>query len=785
MNRRKFIRNSSFIGSALTVTPSFGWSAEGLLALKDKTAIDRYALVTRHNINWPSLDGQIPLGNGNFAFNADGTGLESVGGSTMSHWCWHSFPLPPGVTKDDIKPWATPDHGRLKGVTTKPSEAIFNWQRNNPQPLNLGRIGFVNRDGERLSGADVQVDSRLLELWTGLLTSRFTYLGQTVEVQTCVDPKTDTVAVHVKSSLLRDARLQIMLDFPAPAQNVGAWVGDFSRITGHETTIIRQTPACLELKRTIDDAQYQVVLAGRGFAVGRTVAIQPEIVSARYGADNGGWANVTAQVAASLRDHGTVTANNALGGDPALRQVKRLEIKYLVNGRERAKVLTENDSWNIGASPHQFIVTPNAGTDSIDLTCRFGTNAADSVTTHFDEIKTACAISWPNFWNSGGAIDLSQSRDPRWMELERRIVLSQYELAAQSAGDNPPAEVGLTGTDPWQAKWHFEMIWWHLAHYALWDRWPLAEKALSIYARVAPMAKSIAENFNYQGLMWPKSTGPNGYNDGWPPEMALLWKEPHPIFLAELDYRLHPTKATLDKWKDVVFGTADFMADYPTWNESTGHYDLYPVWPAYEGDNHTLRRNTIFELGYWHVALEWSQQWCLRLGLERKPHWDKVANQLAPLPVKNGLYIYSDDRPDTYTSRNTDHLDIIGIAGMLPPFKGLDPVIARRTVEEVGQGWNWDATWGWDFPWLAMAAARAGDPKLAVEALLNPSVKNHYDERGLCTGGPGPYLPGNGGLLYAVAMMAAGWDGAPSGNAPGFPDDGSWAVKWEGLNKAP
>ncbi|MCW3099941.1 MAG: hypothetical protein JWL77_5559 [Chthonomonadaceae bacterium] len=47
------------------------------------------------------------------------------------------------------------------------------------------------------------------------------------------------------------------------------------------------------------------------------------------------------------------------------------------------------------------------------------------------------------------------------------------------------------------------------------------------------------------------------------------------------------------------------------------------------------------------------------------------------------------------------------------------------------------------------------------------------------------YLPGNGGLLYAVAMMAAGWDGAPKRHAPGFPDDGSWTVQWEGLQQTP
>jgi hypothetical protein len=86
---------------------------------------------------------------------------------------------------------------------------------------------------------------------------------------------------------------------------------------------------------------------------------------------------------------------------------------------------------------------------------------------------------------------------------------------------------------------------------------------------------------------------------------------------------------------------------------------------------------------------------------------------------------------------------------------------------------------------MAMAAARTGQPDIAVEALLRGSIMNHYDERGANTGGSNPYLPGNGGLLYAIAMMAAGWDGAPSRHAPGFPNNGQWNVKWEGLSPAP
>ncbi|MDB6067146.1 MAG: hypothetical protein JWR26_3354 [Pedosphaera sp.] len=763
-----------------------GFLGSGLATMAEQQPpIDRHALVARHDIDWPSVEGQIPLGNGNFAFNADGTGLETVGGNTMCHWCWHSFPLPPGVRQ--ITPWATPDHGRLTGPTAHDPRPIAEWERINPQPLNLGRLGFINQEGDRLTGSDVRVDSRHLELWTGLLTSRFTYLGEPVVVQTCVDPKSDTVAVQVVSPLLRDGRLQMMLDFPAPAQNVGGWVGDFSKAAGHETIVVRQKRDRLELKRSIDDARYEVLLAGSGFTAGQPTPLQPEIESARYGVDDGGWADATTQVARAIHDYGAVSANNDLAGDPALHRIKRLEIKYRLHGEERMKSLAENESWSIGggASAHRFILTPNAGTDTVSLTCHFGTNGAGTRARKFEEVKKACATAWPAFWKSGGAIDLSQSSDPRWMELERRIVLSQYELAAQSAGDYPPAEVGLTGTDPWLAKWHFEMIWWHLAHYALWDRWAMAEKALTIYSSVAPVAKSIAKHFDYQGLMWPKSTGPNGFNDGFPPEMALLWKEPHPIFFAELDYRLHPTHQTLIKWKDIVFGTAEFMADYPTRDGATGQYNLDPAWPASEGRVNPLRRNTIFELGYWRVGLNMAQQWRLRLGLQREPHWDEVAAHLAPLPEKDGLYIFSEDRPDTFSTRTFDHVDNIGIAGMLPPFDGLDPATARRTVEEVGRKWNWDATWGWDFPWMAMAAARVGDSKLAIEALLNPSSKNHYDERGICTGGPGPYLPGNGGLLYAVAMMAAGWDGAPHRLAPGFPDDGSWTVRWEDLKPAP
>ena len=53
-------------------------------------------------------------------------------------------------------------------------------------------------------------------------------------------------------------------------------------------------------------------------------------------------------------------------------------------------------------------------------------------------VRAAAQRYWNNFWQTGGAIDLSGSQDPRWFELERRIVLSEYLTAIQDAGKARP-----------------------------------------------------------------------------------------------------------------------------------------------------------------------------------------------------------------------------------------------------------------------------------------------------------------------------------------------------------
>src|SRR5438093_4505743 len=111
-------------------------------------------------------------------------------------------------------------------------------------------------------------------------------------------------------------------------------------------------------------------------------------------------------------------------------------------------------------------------------------------------------------WQSGGAVDLSGSSDPRAVELERRIVLSQYLTAINGAGSTPPQETGLV-CNSWHGKFHLEMHWWHAAHFVLWGRPHLFERSLPWYQKILPVAQATARRQRYGGARWPKQVGPD------------------------------------------------------------------------------------------------------------------------------------------------------------------------------------------------------------------------------------------------------------------------------------
>ena len=435
---------------------------------------------------------------------------------------------------------------------------------------------------------------------------------------------------------------------------------------------------------------------------------------------------------------------------------------------------------NVGEE-HSFALEP-VSSDEISFTCRFSEVEPDN-----GSPLTAAGVfaesssGWEEFWMSGASIDLSGSTDPRWKELERRVILSQYLMRANSAGSLPPQESALVNNG-WFGRFHFEMIWWHGVHYALWNRWELLDRSIGVYRDFLPTSIERAQSQGYKGARWPKCTG--DFDREWPNliHATLMWQQPHPIYFAELDYRLHPTRATLDKWKDIVKTTADFMADV-AFDDGQRYVLGPPLYLVSENSDPLVTSNPTFELGYWRWGLRTAGEWLERLGESPDAKWRDVHDRLAELPVEDGVYVTYEGIQDMWTRYTFEHPALAGVYGWLPG-DGVDREIFDRTLQKIVETWNFDRTWGWDFPVLAMAAARTGNPQLALDFLLHPSGGFQFDVHGLATGGPFPYFPSNGALLTAVAMMAGGWDGSEGVN-PGFPQDGSWTVRSEGFAPMP
>ncbi len=703
--------------------------------------IDRRALVTRHNPVLHRLDPDAPLsiGNGRFAFTADVTGLQTFAEAyertvplgTLADWGWHTAPNPGRWTLESFAFTEFESHGRKVGYADiPPGERTpeVQWLRANPHRLHLGRIALElqTRDGRPAVAQDLADIEQTLDLWSGVLTSRFSLDGEQVEVQTVCHPGRDIVAVRVRTTLVRQGRLAIRLAFPYGTGEAAA--ADWSRPDAHETTVIPGGPNTARFARRLDGDRYAVAAAwapaGKLTARGRhTFAVQPPATS--------DWLELSAE----------------------FLEMAKLELRPTPSEPRPAH------------SELRPIPLPT-----------------------FSETLAATRRHWERFWSEGGAIDLSGSRDPRWRELERRIVLSQYLTAIQCAGRTPPQESGLT-FNSWEGKFHLEMHWWHAAQFALWNRLPLLEKSLDFYRRILPKAKATAARQGYEGARWPKMTDPSGAESPSAVGPFLVWQQPHPIFYAELAYRARPTRKTLDGFRDVVFATAQFMASYPAREAGTSRYVLGPpLHCAQEVFPKETTVNCTFELAYWRWGLETAQSWRTRMGLPREARWDEVLAHLSPLPVADGKYLFAGSAADSYVNPrwSRDHPSVVAALGVLPG-QGVDRDTMRRTVDWIWEHWNWPDTWGWDYPMLAMTAARLGDPRRAVDALLLDTPKNVYRLNGHNYQRPGLsiYLPGNGGLLYAVAMMAAGWDGGPDRPAPGFPSDGSWVVRFEGLRRAP
>lgn len=708
------------------------------------TSIDREAVVRRHAVVVERGEPAAPLsvGNGELCMTVDATGLQTfpdrypvtdpAGGDpgtllgTQAQWGWHSEPAPPGVSLDGVRRRYWTPRGEVGYVDAMPLtgsddtalDADVRWLRANPHRLDLVRIGLVTP----AVPAGLVPLRQELDLWSGVLTSDIVLDGHRLRVTTACHPEVDAVAVRIRP---------------------GGEAGHVERPDG---------------------------------GAAARVAVR---LAFPYGSES--WSNAADwgrpedhRTDLEPTDDGAVVRRCLLGerGEQVPSYGARLTVAGA--GIERS-------------GPHELTVSSDGG--ALDLVVRLwpaaegervpaenGQVQALSV----DTVLEASRGHWPDFWGRGAALDLTGSTDPRAAELERRVVLSQYLTAIQCAGSLPPQETGLT-CNSWRGRFHLEMHWWHAAHFALWGRPELLERSMDWYRRVLPSARRTARLQGYDGVRWPKQVGPDGRESPSDIGPFLVWQQPHVIHLAELLRRAGSPDAVA-RHGELVDATARFMADLagPTPEGYALGPPLVPAQESYAGIRDRVT-NPPFELAYWSWALSVAQEWRELAGLAREPHWDAVARGMVSPLVADGRYAAIG--VDPFTVR-VDHPSMVYGLGMVPHTGLLDPHVVRATLLGILDDWDWQSTWGWDFPALAMTATRLGDPETAMDTLLidvptNVHLPNGHNRQ---ADHLPVYLPGNGGLLAAVALMVAGWEDGPP--EPGIPADG-WAVRHEGFVRAP
>lgn len=387
---------------------------------------------------------------------------------------------------------------------------------------------------------------------------------------------------------------------------------------------------------------------------------------------------------------------------------------------------------------------------------------------------------WEHYWTKGGMIDFGQVKDQRAKELERRMVLSMYLAKVQSSSNEPPQETGLV-YNSWFGRPHLEMTWWHLMHFAYWNKGEYLEKVLPWYERNFKAAKELAQRQGLRGVRWQKMTDPDGGESPSSVGSFLLWQQPHIIDMLDVIAKRKPVSFQ-EKYHYLVEETAFAMEDLLSWDSLRNVYRLGSGFiPAQESLPFSTTYNAPLELAYWYQGLRIAQEWRKTIVKLPNKKWAHILSHFPALPEQAGIYQAAEGYGDTYKNPKfiSDHPAVAGAMGMVEPLPSTDPIKMRATLQKIDKVWNWESTWGWDYPLLAMTALRLHDSERAVDYLLKPVQKNtylnnghNYQDKRLRL-----YMPGNGGLLSTLAWMAQGQIGNPSFS--GFPQ--SWKVKIEGF----
>lgn len=449
------------------------------------------------------------------------------------------------------------------------------------------------------------------------------------------------------------------------------------------------------------------------------------------------------------------------------------------------RIKTENSVEVHRVAPHAFLLITREEKLAFSMHCGREETVLKE-TLNWRQTRADAEKHWKDFWQKTGVVQLCHSKDDRALELERRIVQSQYLLAVNSSGSVPPQETGLT-CNSWYGKAHLEMYFWHEAYLTLYGCTDMLVPSLDWFVEHLPQFRTNAAKNGYKGARFTKMVAEDALDS--PSKIAplLVWQQPHLIYMLYLAYRRDMDKDFLEKYYCLIEESADFMADFAVKNEA-GFYELAaPLIPVQERHQPEVTYNPVFEVEYWAAGLKMAVECAKVLGRKVPEQWVDVAEHMIPALQREGVYLAHSNCPETFEKVATDHPSMLMAYGVIDSGR-MEPQVMKNTLEKVLDLWEEKSLWGWDFAVMSMTAVRLGNPELAIDLLLKDSLKNKYvasgNNRQVSRADLPLYLPGNGSLLLAVAFMTAGYDGCAV-DTPGFPKNGMWTVEYEGISALP
>ncbi len=789
-----------------------GYTTENITA-----SIDREAVLFRNSPLITKADNlsSLTVGNGHFATTVDVTGLQTYvddykGGvplNAMSDWGWHSFPNVSSLTTAETEKAFDLGHGHEEVYAVEYKKAKGDAERNvaateyfrvNPHRLNLGAVGLQLKDkqGNAIPLSALTDIRQQLSLWQGEITSSYKADGHPVSVTTVGLPDRDAVAWRISSSLLKNGQAQVSIRLPYPSGKHADDASDWSQPDRHSSGIISQGSNNAVIKHQIDATTYYIYIRWEGNARISDAGQHTYFLST--GAD----------VLAFEAEYLSAESHNARHGNAS-------SARDIQPFRFDAAQKTTQKFW------HQFWTT-TAFADFSQCTDQRAKELERRVVLSQYLTRVNCANNMPpqetgltyNTWYGRPhlemtwwhAVDFALWNQPhvvgRMLQWYNETAYPEARKIAQRQGFKGIRWMKMT--DPWAGEAPSNtgsFLVWQQPHYIY-----LAEEMY----RANPTAETLAA-YGRQVE-----------------ETAEFMADFVSVTTAAKAARTAGSKKSAGKSGSVA-GKSGSVA-----GKSGKIYFLQGATAMQESMSKDFSYNHPFELAYWRYGLTVANQWRERRGLQRNALWDEIAENLSPLPMtadgiitaglpkgkaaaakgkasasngSAGASSGSAGALEAFDPFNTvgggaqqvlatetfeekcrnDHPACVGCFGLLPQGSaGCDSVVARKTLDWVMQNWNWATTWGWDYGMIAMAAARVNRPDVALQALLIDTQKNTYLPNGhnfQTADRLRLYLPGNGALLTAVAMMCAGWDGCDDVLNPGFPKDGKWNVRWEGLHR--